>query len=726
VKVTWKWTTLLAALLVLGAAAWFLIYYRSPTRGLPYKDSFQTGSSDEWTAYGGTWRDALGAMRNESDERGAKLMTGSFWWRDYTVTTDVELLGQQGDAGVILRGSDEEQGVDSYTGYYVGLRSNDGSLIVGLAQHGWVQLAGTAVPGGVHPFHWYRLRATVQGCRVSGVAVDSESGDTTSISVVDRANCFQRGRVGIRSHSSGGAWKNFAVTRVDTAGLSPATEKPGAEHIARIPYAIDEPVLNGPNGRNPRGAESAQEVPVKSAPAETIASLKLDRRKARTTILRGTVVLTSPRLYVQDTTGGAAVVGPELPDLKLGDEVEAQGEVDLRGYSLTLRDAQVRLLWARAPLPPVAVTASQAATGAYDAMFIEVDGLLAHRSSAPDGSLQLDLTSVGQSFRAVVDPGRSSASLRNLAAQSRLRLRGVCVVDPEFTGNLHPFFLLVPSADDIEVLAGPPWWSARSLALFGLGAIILLLLCLLLYIRIDHWRLKAVLDERERIAHEMHDSLAQSFVGIGFQLQAIGNGVRRDMPEVNHQLELASELVRHSHEEARRSLMTLRREFLESEPLHTALERFARGMVERGAVEVHLDVSGEENGLPLALKDALFRIGQEAIANSLRHGSPSVISIGTEYASTAISMTIQDNGVGFDQASPVRGFGLQGMRKRAEGIAATLDVTSSPGLGTRVQVKAPVPSRLPLSRVARYVRIFRLRGSGNEQGSERQSPYSYR
>ena len=722
----WKWLTIpLVVLLTVAAASW-LIYERSPGRGLPYKDSFHSGSSEEWTAYGGTWRAAQGAMRNESDERGAKLMTGSPWWRDYTVTTDVELLGQQGDAGVILRGSNEEQGVDSYTGYYAGLRSNDGDLIVGLAEHGWLQLAGAPVPGGVHPFHWYRLRATVRGCRVSAVAVDSVTGQTTSISVDDRANCFQRGRVGIRSHSSGGAWKNFSVTRVDAADLSLVPEKPSTEHIATIPYAIDEPVMNGSSGSGGGGAASPGETAQRFVPAETIASLKLDRREAQTTVLRGTVVLTSPRLYVQDTTGGAAVVGPLLPDLKLGDEVEARGEVDLRGYSLTLRNAQVRLLWARAPLPPVAVTASQAATGSYDAMFIEVDGLLVHHSIAPDGSLQLDMVSGNQSFRAVVDPGRSSASLRNLAAQSRLRIRGVCVVDPQVTGNLHPFFLLVPSADDIEVLAGPPWWSARSLALFGLGVIILFLLGLLLYIRVDHWRLQAVLDERERIAHEMHDSLAQSFVGIGFQLQAIGNGPLRDIPEVNHQLELASELVRHSHEEARRSLMTLRREFLVAEPLHTALERFARRIVECGTVKVHLNVSGEENGLPLALKDALFRIGLEAIANSLRHGSPSLIRISMEYGSTAASMLIEDDGTGFEPAAAARGFGLQGMRKRAEGISATLELTSSPGHGTRVLVTAPVPSRLPLARVARYIRIFRLRGPRDEQRDKRQNKYSYR
>ena len=722
----WKWLVLLAVLVSVGIGAW-LIYQRSPELGLPYRDSFRSGSSDEWTAYGGTWRAAQGAMRNESDERGAKLMTGSPYWKNYTITTDVELLGQQGDAGVILRGSDEEQGVDSYSGYYVGLRSNDGDLIVGLADHGWLQLGGVPVLGGVIPFHWYRLRATVQGCRVSAVAVDSVTGKITSLSVDDGLNCFQRGRVGIRSHSSGGAWRDFSVTRVNAADVFPGPEKASAhEPLAILPYAIDEPVLNGSNGRTANGTQSTQGTPLRSAPVETIASLKLDRRMARTTVLRGTVVLTYPRLYVQDTTGGAAVIGAALPDLKLGDEVEAQGEVDLRGYSLTLQHAQVRLLWARAPLPPVAVTANQAATGAYNAMFIEVDGMLAHRSTAADGSLQLDLTSEGQSFRAIVNPGRSSASLRSVAAQSRLRVRGVCVVDPELTENLDPFFLLVPSGDDIEVLAGPPWWSARSLALFGLAAMILFLLGLLVYIRIDHWRLQAVLDERERIAHEMHDSLAQSFVGIGFQLQAIANGLLRDIPEANHQLELASELVRHSHEEARRSLMTLRREFLVAEPLHSALERFARRIVVCGSIEVQLHVSGQENGLPLALKDALFRIGQEAIANSLGHGSPSLITIATDYGSTQVSMAVQDNGMGFDPALSTRGFGLQGMRKRAAGIAATMELVSSPGHGTRVVVTAPMPSRLPLWRVARYVRIFRLRGSRDEQRSERQNQYSYR
>jgi signal transduction histidine kinase len=716
-----RWLSSIAvAVLLLAAITGWTVYHRSPRRGLPYRDSFAMGSSDEWTAYGGTWRVIKSAIWNESDERGAKLMTGSPRWADYTVSADIELLGDQGDAGVILRGSDEEQGVDSYTGYYAGLRSNDGDLILGYAEHGWIQLAGQPMPGGIQPFHWYHLRASVQGCRFTAVATDSVTGVTRSVSANDTANCPQRGRVGIRSHSSGGVWKHILVEPVKAGDLTASALNPSRESAAAIPYMIDEPVMSGGHNQDEAGAKAADVPPIHPEAAETVANLKRVRGQGRKAVLRGTVVLTSPRLYVQDNTGGAAVSGPALPDLKLGDDVEVHGEVALRDYNLQLRNSQVRLLWARAPLPPVAVTASQAATGAYDAMFVEVDGVLVDRSSQPDGSLQLDFSSNGQSFRAIADPGRNSSRLRGFALQSKLRLRGVCVVDPEFTHDLYPFVLLVPSADNIDILAGPPWWSARSLALFGLGATTLLLLLLLLYIRLDHWRLESVLNERERIAHEMHDSLAQSFAGIGFQLQAISNRIPRELGEVNHQLDLACELVRHSHEEARRSLMTLRREFLENESLHSALEGFATRMVEHGSIQVFVKVDGEENGIPHAVKDALFRIGQEAIANSLRHAAPSQLGIRVEYAAMKVVLSVEDNGQGFEAGGNTRGFGMQGMRKRAEAIAGRLEVSSSPGKGTRVLVNAPVP------RVTSYMKNLLLRRRSYAEENKRQSPYSYR
>ena len=437
------------------------------------------------------------------------------------------------------------------------------------------------------------------------------------------------------------------------------------------------------------------------------------------------MILTSPRLYVQDATGGVAVFATVQPDLKLGDEVEVHGEVDQHDFSVALRNASIRLLWARAPSPPVSVTASQAATGAFDATFIEVDGYLASESTGADNTLLLDLTASNQSYRAIVNGSRDSSILRRLRGQSHLRLRGVCVVDPQYTQNLNPFVLLVPSTDDIEIIAGPPWWTTRNLAVIALGLVVLLLLAYLLYVRVEHWRLRAVLDERERIAHEMHDSLAQSFVGIGFQLQAISNGVTSSMPMVKKQLDLACDLVRHSHEEARRSLQTLRREFLESETVHTALDSFARRMVEHGTVSVRTEIKGEEASLPHPVKDALFRIGQEAIANAIRHGNPSIVRIRIEYAS-AVSLVVEDDGTGFATESELRGFGICGMRKRAEAIDAVFEIFSAPGQGTKVKVTALVPRRPSLLWARDYLGRLGGKEESNGKGSKQENPYSYR
>jgi hypothetical protein len=80
--------------------------------GLPYSDSFAKGGGDEWKAFGGTWQLVDGSMRNDSDERGAKLIAGSNRWRDYSLEADIMLLGRDGDAGLIARSNEEEQGGD--------------------------------------------------------------------------------------------------------------------------------------------------------------------------------------------------------------------------------------------------------------------------------------------------------------------------------------------------------------------------------------------------------------------------------------------------------------------------------------------------------------------------------------------------------------------------------------------------------------------------------------
>jgi signal transduction histidine kinase len=400
---------------------------------------------------------------------------------------------------------------------------------------------------------------------------------------------------------------------------------------------------------------------------------------------------------VQDSTGGVEIQPTEVTPLKIGDEIEVSGELSLDSYSPVIRQAKIRLLSEAVPVSPLIATPNQVATGPFDGRFVQVEGRLRTISAAEGDTLTMELDGGMQSFRAILPPGRSRSHLQGLAIESRLRLRGVSVVDARFNKAADPFVLLVRSSEDIEVVAGPPWWRPSNLifaALVGLG---LIFTANYLYLLAKHWRLRAVAEERERLAHEIHDTLAQSFAGIGFQLQAIRNGVPRGDLALEGQVDLAMLMARTSHEEARRSIANLRPVSLGHAGLLPALREFAERMVRNGTVIV--ETYGEDSGrsMPPRIKDTLYRIGQEAIANSIRHASPGTIRIGLQRQRASICLSVEDDGEGFIANSDRAGFGLPGMRKRAESISATLLVRSAPGSGTRVEVRAVFGSRFQIA-----------------------------
>lgn len=702
------------------------VYLHYPMRGLPYHDSFANGKADEWTALGGTWDVINGAMRNDSDERGAKLLTGSPYWRNYSIEADVMLLGPDGDAGLILRSSDEEEGVDSYRGYYAGLRNHDNSLVLGRADHEWLENTKKLdlIQGRIQPFQWYHLKLLAYECQIVVKATVPSQGNPTSIAITER-NCVASGRVGLRSYSSGGVWRNVVVraaTQEDLVAMLGTTPHQEASSLRPAPVENPESL-----GLYPTTGNGDTPIPSSGANLRPIGSLRLfPFSNTDTATIRGVVILTSPELIVQDSTGGVSVPHAKAPPLKIGDEVQVSGRVHPGDFSSTLEDATVRVLWARSPMPAVSVTASQAATGAFDANFIELEGHLRGKHYGPHNTLVLDFDAGPEAFRAIMNRGRGDFFFNEVKLESLLRLRGICVVDPGYTQNLTPFVLLLRSTDDLKVLAGPPWWNAGHLVAVVIGLLMLAFVINFLYSRIEHWRLRAVLEERERLAHEMHDTLAQSFAGIGFQLDAIRNGVPSDLAIIHRQLDLASDLTRHSHEEARRSIATLRPASLQSGELITALERCARRMVEGGAVTVVAACIGDVRRMPLRITDTLYRIGQEAIANAVRHAHPTAITISIDYQKIRVRLLVVDDGIGFQQAGELRGFGLQGMRRRAATISAALQILSTLGHGTRVEITAPLPPRITILSSLQLFRKHVIKDQSNVQEARRRYPNSYR
>jgi signal transduction histidine kinase len=675
--------------LLLGVAGVLAFRYTS-RRDLFRENLIGLERQDDWQAFGGTWQFVNGAMRNNSDDRGAKLMTGSASLKDYMVEADVLLLGAYGFAGLIIRSSDEEEGVDAYHGYMAGLADLDNVLFLGRADYGWRGYVAKTISPRVYDQQWYHLKLLAYECIIA-VSVTGPSGQAAAAAVED-PGCIPSGRFGLRSYNTGAEWRNVKVRSATHQDL-----------IAMI--GDTHPPLAVP-GQSPAGADAATNdrffEPIhrdllqnrSDLNVQPISSLRLfSPNTPKPVTVHGVVTLTSPVLFVQDSTGGLAIPGGHAQaPLEIGDEIEAKGDAELHDFSSVLRNANVRMLWSRTPVPPVSVTASQAATGAFDAEFVEIQGRLVAEHADSGGTLILSLDDGSQSFLAIATQTGSATSFRRLKDKSRLRLRGICTVDPVYTNNLTPFALLLPSFHDVEVIEGPPWWTVGHIIALIIGSSILFLAGLAVFIHIERWRLQAVLEERERLAHEIHDTLAQSFAGLGFQLEAIYDEVREGS-SILPQLNVARDMVRNSHDEARRSIAAMRPEHLESMGLLLALEACARRMTYGSSfIAIKTISSGSERSLPLRIADTLFRIGYEAIANAVRHAHAATLTLSLVYHKSTLELIVADDGSGFLVSSESAGFGIRGMSKRAASISARFTIRSIPGEGTAIHVVVPLPS----------------------------------
>jgi hypothetical protein len=681
--------TLLAAavlaMLVIAAITDRSILRRGPMQ----HQAISLEKQDVWQAFGGTWQYADGVMTNHSDERGAKLMTGPDYWTNYRVEADVLLLGQYGDAGLIIRASDEETGVDAYHGYMAGLRDLDNTLMMGRADYGWREYAAKSVSPRVFAQHWYHIKFLAYACDFAASAT-SPAGETTTIAIRD-PGCIKSGRFGLKSYNTGAQWRNVEIR--------PATQHDLTSMIGNLEPSLAVP-SQLPSGMEPAPYDRFLEPIARdlqahrsAVDAQAISSLRLLSPNVSSPVtVQGVVTLTSPMLYIQDSTGGIAISNsqPHVP-LQIGDEIEARGDAELHDFSSEMRHADIHLLWSQTPVSPVAVAASQAATGAFDAQYVELQGKLEEKNEDGHGSDILTLEDGSQSFLAVVNGSGRSPHLEALKEKSKLRLRGICVTDSRYTHDLTAFALLLPSRGDIEVVEGPPWWSPAHIVELVICILFLSIAVMTGFFFVERWRMQAVLEERQRLAHEMHDTLAQSFAGLSFQLQAIRDDVR-DGIDIVPQLELAQGMVRDSHEEARRSISALRPEHLQSVGLLAALEECARRMVsQNSSVEIKSVSEGTPQNIPLRVSDTLLRIGYEAIANVIRHARCSRLTISLVYRRSAVEMVIQDDGVGFFVSSDSAGFGIRGMHKRADNVSAQFRIESVPGKGTAVHVLAPLP-----------------------------------
>jgi signal transduction histidine kinase len=293
----------------------------------------------------------------------------------------------------------------------------------------------------------------------------------------------------------------------------------------------------------------------------------------------------------------------------------------------------------------------------------------------------------------------------SLRLNSEVRVAGICLVR---TGGLwsipQSFRLLLRSPNDVVLVGAPSWWNLRHTMLvlaITVGALLVVLAWVVILGRRlreqmaiirQKLRSSAVLEERNRIARELHDTLEQELAGITMQLDLAADCFQQ-VPRVARQaLDTARQMSRHSMIEARRSVWDLRCHLLESGDLVSAVRKIVEPLVPANDVKIEVNITGDPVRLPAAMEMNLLRISQEAVGNAVKHGQAKHISVELNYAVDRIQLTVRDDGSGFEpgQVPSTGHFGLLDMQERAQSMHTQLSVESFAGRGSKVSVEVSI------------------------------------
>jgi len=270
-------------------------------------------------------------------------------------------------------------------------------------------------------------------------------------------------------------------------------------------------------------------------------------------------------------------------------------------------------------------------------------------------------------------------------------------------GVIQGFSLLLSETAQPVLLHLPPWWTPMRILVASLilAAVALGAFAWVFFLRREVARQAQVIaattknhtlsEERNRIAHELHDTLEQNLVGIALQL----DGLEEDATDATATgLRRALQMLDHTRREARRSVWDLRSCTLLQEGLGASLDELADAATGKGTRTV-TGITGEVRRLETEVEFTFLRIAQEAVANALKHAGAANIKILVAFADDdSVTLTITDDGCGFAPGKGPQGdagMGLHGMQDRARRIRATWSLQSSPAQGTAITVRWPPP-----------------------------------
>jgi two-component system, NarL family, sensor histidine kinase LiaS len=203
-------------------------------------------------------------------------------------------------------------------------------------------------------------------------------------------------------------------------------------------------------------------------------------------------------------------------------------------------------------------------------------------------------------------------------------------------------------------------------------------------------RMSAVVEERQRLARELHDAVSQQLFAISMTATAVGRTLDKDFERARRQIHLIEEMASVAQSEMRALLLHLRPVHLEGKRLSDALVELLQELRAKVPAEISWDTDPDIR-LPKGIEDHLFRIVQEALSNALRHSRANRLGLILQRVGDAIRLSIRDDGVGFNlEESKHTSYGLVSMRERVNEIGGTIQWITAPGKGTRIEIRVPI------------------------------------
>lgn len=477
--------------------------------------------------------------------------------------------------------------------------------------------------------------------------------------------------------------------------------------------------------------------------AKDLSSYSVRRQTGHRLRMQGVVIarLSETGFLMRDPTGVAEVQCGEETSAVPGDVVNVTGFLTVRPCAVRLEDASAEKI-GNSELPnAIPLAGVQSVTAVHHHQVIELEGQLLGRFSYGPHHIGLSLQCGTDAFKAWLFSTNTLLDLARLEAGSRLRLTGVCRLEGPgksagdaaacewcgsvctipskknlANGRLH---LWLRSPADVQVLAGPVkhhYDVARvalviSILIGSTGILSVAFLArrrrlemerimarhmtLQNEIRDNERQIRRSLEERERLAQDLHDDIIQSIYSVGLNLETCKRQSQAAPEQIESRLSGAIHTLNDTIRTVRGFITGLEPKVLNGRELKTALKSLALVAGETQSLfSIEVD-SGVASQMSSEHATQLLHIAKEAMSNAQRHARASHITVSLKRAPQGWQLEIEDDGVGFDPAAPPsRGQGLRNMADRAQAIGARMEVITTPGQGCRIAITS-LPLKTP-------------------------------